>query len=96
MNEPEIGFSLNDAESNKLAEKKDNLSKKAKIFIIISIIILCLLIITLIIIFSLKNSDDNNNKETKGEFTCVYDIKTISQETNTMKKIQILTFLSME
>ena len=77
MNEPEIGFSLNDAESNKLAEKKDNLSKKAKIFIIISIIILCLLIITLIIIFSLKNSDDNNNKETKGEFTCIYNIKTI-------------------
>ena len=84
MNEHDVGlFSLNDTESNKLKVKKDNLSNKAKIFIIISLIILCIIIVSFIAVYLLAKSKDNNEeKETKGEIKCIFGIKSISQKTN--------------
>ena len=91
MDDPDDAlFSLNDTESNKLKPKKEETSsKKKQIFIIIAIIILILiLIISIIVIFLLTKSKDNNNqKEIKGEIICLFNIKTISKETNIINEL---------
>ena len=90
MEDPDdVLFSLNDTESSKLKTKKEETSsKKTQIFITIAIIILLIIIISIIAIFLLTKSKDNNNqKEIKGEIICLFNIKTISKETNIINEV---------